>query len=106
MMDACYDGFDTDLLGWEARPIKDCLLTNRETNRVIGISSSIGLHRSVCGARSLAEDLVKLGYRVTVFNLECARHPSWALDYVQVKFGSPLSRAATADATGATAQTF
>ena len=75
MRDAGYYGFDNDLRGVGSPTDQGCLLTNRETNRVIGISSSIGLHRSVCGARNLAEDLVKLGYRVTVINLECARHP-------------------------------
>ena len=66
MMDACYDDVDTDALGLEA---------NRETNRVIGMYSSIGLHRSVCGARKLAEELVEVGYRVPLYNLEGARHP-------------------------------
>ena len=101
MTDACYLDVDHDMLVWDTRHIEADLLANRATNRVIGIYSSIGLHRSVCAARMLAELLVEDGYRVTVFNLECARRP-WASDYVQVEFGVPLSSTATADATGAT----
>ena len=47
MMDACYEDFDHDLLRWDTRLIKERLLANRTTNRVIGMYSSIGLHRSV-----------------------------------------------------------
>lgn len=98
MDDDCYGNFDPEELRAATRSMKDDILRRRRGL----IFCKHGLHRSVAGARYLAEELAGEGHEVLMVNLGLATR-WWAKQHKAVSFSPPAAAAAAAEPASAAA---
>lgn len=92
MDDDCYGNFDPEELRAATRSMKEDILRTRRGL----IFCRHGLHRSVAGARYLAEELSGEGHEVMMVNLGLATR-WWAKHHKGVRFSPPAAAAAAAE---------